>query len=75
MLLFKPDLLSVQIPLLFVTQLAVPLAPLLHLPLTVALAIGFSAALCTRMVTVVFQPLLVVVDEESRSPIWIVVAV
>ena len=65
---FSPVLLIVQMPLLLVTQLAVPLAPLDHLATTVALATALSATSCTRIVTMAFQLLPAEMDERSRSP-------
>jgi len=41
----KPVLDTVHIPLEFVVQVTVPVAPLLQLPVTVALATGFSLLL------------------------------
>ena len=41
----KPALVTVHIPLEFVTQVTVPVAPFVHLPVTVALATVFSLLL------------------------------
>ena len=60
---------TVHWPLLPVIQEAVPLAPLLQVPLTVALATGVWFPLCTLMVTLAVHWLPWRLLAPSRSPI------
>ena len=55
-------------PLAFVIQAAVPLAPLVHLPITVAFATGFSAASWMVIMTIAFHFVPDLVVDRSRSP-------
>src|SRR6185295_19247820 len=68
-----PLLLTLHWPLLPVVQEAVPVAPLLQLPVTVALASGLWLASCTVIVTLAVHLVPCLVLAPSRSPICIVV--
>src|SRR5687768_1409953 len=68
-----PLLLTLHMPSLPVVQVAVPEAPLLHLPLTVTLASGLWFASCTVIVTLAVHKLPWMVLVASRSPMCIVV--
>ena len=62
-----------QVPLEFVVQLVLPVAPFDQLPFTVALGIGFSVESWTKMATVAFQLLLNLWEAPSRSPMCSVI--
>src|SRR3972149_4397391 len=68
-------MLTLHLPLLPVVQEAVPLAPLLQVPLTVALATGLWFASCTVMVTLAVHPPFWLVLNRSKSPMCMVVDV
>lgn len=67
---FIPVLVMAQTPLALVLQLAVPVAPFVHLAETVTLAAGSSDNLCTRIVTVAFHLKPDFTEVRSRSPTW-----
>lgn len=67
-LLLIPVFVTEHTPLELVVQVAVPVAPFVHLPVTVAFATNPSDVLCILIVTVAFHFIPESVAERSRSP-------